>query len=99
MVVATSVPGLWRNAMDQCPYCGHQVNGVGELNHESEPPEPGDFTLCIRCAGVSVFGPLPHMRLRKPDAGALERAYAEDPALQAAHQRAAKIILGLEPRH
>lgn len=98
MVRATKTPGIWQNRFDACPYCDYLVNGIGELNKNTDPPEPGDFTICIRCASIAVFGPLPDLRMRKPKPGELEKAYSEDPELFAEHKRATNIIAGLNAR-
>lgn len=48
-----------------CPYCNYESNRVA--SHTSEPKCPtvtsGDFSICINCGGIGVFGP--KMKLRK----------------------------------
>ena len=44
-----------------CAHCGHVM--TNSSGHDVGP-EPGDFTLCIRCAGLNVFGK--DLALRKP---------------------------------
>lgn len=49
---------------DTCPHCGYEADCVGHMNGEDKRPDPGDVTLCISCAGVSVFDG-PDLRMRK----------------------------------
>jgi hypothetical protein len=41
----------------RCPYCGQARDGAVEVYGDGadEPPEAGDFTLCVACGGISVF--------------------------------------------
>jgi len=63
----------------RCPYCeANDLDGVTELEHgsapcrESKTPEEGDYTICIHCGGLSVFGQ--DLKLRKPTSGELDAA-------------------------
>jgi hypothetical protein len=38
-----------------CPYCGTNLNVVGSTN--GAVPQPGDVTVCFRCAGLCQFSP------------------------------------------
>ena len=38
-----------------CPFCFHLLNGATNMQGQSQP-EPGDFTICIRCAKVLRYG-------------------------------------------
>jgi hypothetical protein len=48
-----------------CPECWHRVDTLRILETSKAPPAEGDFTLCIHCAAVLVWGE--GMRLRLPD--------------------------------
>lgn len=37
-----------------CPYCGH-THDKASLAAEDRPPEPGDFTICIRCGEMCII--------------------------------------------
>lgn len=39
-----------------CPKCFHQLDAATNMEGK-DPPEPGDYTVCIRCASVLRFGP------------------------------------------
>lgn len=41
---------------DRCPACGHRLTHATGISTDS-PPEPGDLSVCIRCAAVLIFGP------------------------------------------
>jgi len=45
----------------KCVHCNHIMSNSS--GHE-EAPTPGDFTLCIQCAGLNVFDK--KLALRKP---------------------------------
>jgi hypothetical protein len=38
-----------------CPYCRHRMNYTTSLTGNVEPPEDGDWSLCVRCGGVCMF--------------------------------------------
>ncbi|MET0699583.1 MAG: hypothetical protein ABWY93_07955 [Mycobacterium sp.] len=39
-----------------CPHCGHGFNGFGTVDgSDGRGPQDGDYTCCIRCAGVMRF--------------------------------------------
>jgi hypothetical protein len=41
---------------DQCPVCGATLNAAGIPDDpQARPPEPGDLSVCIRCAWVLMF--------------------------------------------
>ena len=50
---------------DACPFCAHQLDRVmaGPTNPNAVP-KPDDFTVCIQCGGVLVFGP--DLKVRPP---------------------------------
>lgn len=40
----------------ECPNCFHQMDRATCLSRpDNTPPQPGDVTICIRCAAVLVF--------------------------------------------
>jgi hypothetical protein len=39
----------------QCPTCGHCLDTHSNVTGE-EAPEPGDFSVCIKCATILRFG-------------------------------------------
>jgi hypothetical protein len=38
-----------------CPYCQHAMTYTTSIVGKDEPPEDGDWVLCIRCGGVCMF--------------------------------------------
>lgn len=48
----------------ECPHCGKKVDAAIEVNFEDTSPTEGDYSVCINCAGVSIYGP--NLTLRKP---------------------------------
>lgn len=46
-----------------CPYCHNPLSAVGQLDNGAKP-FPGDFSVCITCAGVLVF--CDDLTVRKP---------------------------------
>jgi hypothetical protein len=38
-----------------CPICGHSLNAASPVVPPHRAPEPGDWTVCIGCAGVLKF--------------------------------------------
>ena len=48
---------------DNCPHCGKEFTGHMNASGE-EPPKPGDASICIVCANLSIFDAT--LRLRKP---------------------------------
>lgn len=47
----------------ECPYCG-KVNDLASSFKGKEKPEPGDISICIKCAGILVFDE--ELRIRRP---------------------------------
>jgi len=43
-----------RLAASFCPFCFTVLDAASGLGHENYP-QPGDFTICIKCAGVLRF--------------------------------------------
>jgi hypothetical protein len=55
----------YRIAESKCPCCGHKVDSAMEtVGNTHEGPKSGDWSVCIRCAGISVYGD--DMQLRLP---------------------------------
>lgn len=47
-----------------CPECWHKVD-VASVETSEAPPVEGDFSICVHCATILVWGE--HMKLRRPD--------------------------------
>jgi hypothetical protein len=60
-----------------CCACGHKNNASG--CDQAERPSPGDYAICVRCAGLNIYAD--DMTLRKPS-GADRLAAAGDPDVQ-----------------
>lgn len=43
-----------RNQHGACPHCGRRQDAGTNMTGDVAP-KPGDVSICIRCAGVSVF--------------------------------------------
>jgi hypothetical protein len=42
---------------DACPFCGHTLDAVTAGPESPDAtPEPGDYSVCIKCASLMVFG-------------------------------------------
>ena len=39
-----------------CPSCGHNLGLASNIDQSCEPPQEGDFSLCIRCGLPMKFG-------------------------------------------
>lgn len=76
----------------ECPNCGELLDAAtnAELGHETQP-KPGDFTLCVRCASVLVFGGDMNLRAAQMDDFA-EMKPEQLMALSHARQALAKLI-------
>jgi hypothetical protein len=38
-----------------CPTCGYEMEAATSLKDKSDRPEPGSFTLCLKCGEIFVF--------------------------------------------
>jgi len=47
----------------RCPSCRHEMHQAMSTNNQSTPPEPGDVTICIRCAALLKFNSTMGVRL------------------------------------
>lgn len=74
----------------QCPGCGYEVNAATSL-HEEARPMIGDFTVCLNCGTVSVFGA--GFKLTKPTAEELDALRVEEPEVFAELSKATRFIL------
>lgn len=74
-----------------CPYCGHKFDRVTSVAKYASP-NPGDFTLCIKCSCLMVFDADLRVRgLTVEELGALDN----EPGLQKVILRTA---LAIRPR-
>ena len=71
-----------------CPECGYVMDAASVADGAPRRPEPGDVTLCIKCAAVAVFDDALH--LRKP-ARSEWRKYS--PEIRRELERARRAIL------
>lgn len=57
-----------------CPCCGYATDSASTLDGaRGRAPSPGDFSLCLRCSAILVYGPDLGL-LRAPDAALAELA-------------------------
>lgn len=42
--------------IDHCPHCGAINDRATPVQNEGAVPIPGDFSVCIKCAGINKFG-------------------------------------------
>jgi hypothetical protein len=76
------------------PCCGYMVDSASDPNGDATP-EPGDFSICLRCGAILQFGP--DLTSELPGVGVLEKlrltepeTWAEMQRLQQAQRHAAK---------
>lgn len=50
-----------RVATSKCTSCERELDGVTGVGCDTAP-EPGDFTVCIRCGHIMAFGDDLHLR-------------------------------------
>ena len=62
-------PNGYRNA-NFCPYCNHKTDAAMIPEDESQVPESGALSVCIKCAKVSSFGD--DMKLQRFDMNTLD---------------------------
>lgn len=43
-----------RVAASDCPYCGLHANTATDVTG-TRGPKPGNYTICLKCAGLSIF--------------------------------------------
>lgn len=60
-------------APNHCPYCNHKFTHAGGQDH---PPEPDDYSVCIRCAKPAIFDH--DLKLRKPNEAELVAMAMDD---------------------
>jgi len=73
--------------MNHCPHCNAEISAATGIDTDNGPKE-GDFSICIECGEINVFGNYAHI-LRKPSLDEMLIARA-DPRLMTA-QRIAKL--------
>lgn len=78
-----------RTAPALCPHCGYAVDAASAMDRKSRP-RPGDWSLCLSCAGLSVFDDL--LRPVLPGFGVLSALRLEDPAQYEEIERARAAI-------
>ena len=61
-----------------CPRCGAKLSAASSLTEQSLP-DPGDYCVCIGCAGILQFDPWLHLII--PDPAQVARERREDPEL------------------
>lgn len=68
-----------------CPHCGYTVTATGTLDGEEGTPGPGDWVLCMACAGVLQVDQqgLPAL----PPLGTYEALALQDPPFHAELER------------
>jgi len=75
-----------------CPYCGHTLDKATLVTSDARPA-PGDFYVCLRCAGLLLLGS--DLRPAKPGLGVYEAACAAHPNLAVLITRMRRaVILG-----
>jgi hypothetical protein len=52
-----------RYKLTHCPSCGCKLSAATNADHQTAPPAPGDYNVCIGCAEVLVFQPDMSLRL------------------------------------
>lgn len=59
-----------------CPHCGYAMDAASSMQGEAVP-DPGDWSICLRCAGVLQFDAT--LRPGLPALGAYEALRLADP--------------------
>ena len=76
-----------------CPCCAAVLDMSGDVFADGPPAGPGDFTLCVECAAILVFGSDMQLRVpRRSEVARLSPAHCDQ--LQAAR----RILLQLHAR-
>src|SRR4051812_6741916 len=83
-VVRKRERGVTEIKTERLPCCGDMVDSVGDPNGDASP-EPGDFSICLRCGAVLQFGP--ELTSELPAVGVLEKVRLTDPETWAEIQR------------
>ena len=73
-----------------CPFCAHTLDTMSDVVGSAKPA-PGDWSICLRCAGLLVVGS--DLRPVKPALGLYEAACAADSALAAKVTRMRRAVL------
>jgi len=88
---------IYDKAFDEtpCPHCGKLLDSSTNADDGDRGPQPGDPSICNRCAGIAVF--MPDMSLALPDRETLEE-WKSDPDCWAAIDRAVDTVMQRGPR-
>ena len=75
-----------------CPFCGHALRSARPAPgvDRAAAPEPGDWTVCARCASPLVVGP--DLAPAPPPPGAYAALAASDPAHHGAIERLRRML-------
>lgn len=49
----------------KCPHCGYLMDTIANMKEGGRPPRQGDFSLCLNCGTIFIFGE--GMAVRFPD--------------------------------
>lgn len=41
--------------LSSCPLCGYMMNAAATIGEDSSKPQPGDYSLCLKCGAVLIF--------------------------------------------
>jgi hypothetical protein len=85
-----------RTPQSSCTHCGYLFDAVSNIEGETGP-SPGDWTLCLRCAGAMVFDA--DLRPAMPAPGAYEALERTEPGLFFVLQRHRAAVLALAKTH
>lgn len=55
----------FKTPLNLCAVCNHELDGATQVGGENKP-NPGDVSICVRCANVAVFDD--DLKLRQPTA-------------------------------
>jgi hypothetical protein len=50
-----------------CPECGFKMTATTEAHGSTEPPRPGDVSICFGCNSIHVFGNDMTLRMPTPE--------------------------------
>jgi hypothetical protein len=84
------------NMPSLCPHCGYKFDAVTNMDGDTGP-KPGDWTLCLRCAGPMMFDAA--LRPAMPEAGHYEALRQNAPDLHRQLERHRAAILQLARIH
>lgn len=88
-----TVEGFGKLPPSMCPACGHLASAASTLGEVNYQPEPGDISLCIRCAAVNVFAA--DLTITEAPADLMPKLREEDPGAARSIDRMRRVILAL----